>query len=42
MARVWELYEKIQGDPSRKTKIKIELLEGAIQRADQRKRAHHS
>ena len=37
MARVWELYEKIQGDPSRKTKIKIELLEGAIKRAEQRK-----
>jgi len=42
MARVWELYEKIQGDPSKKTKIKIELLEGAIERADQRKRVHHS
>jgi transcriptional regulator with XRE-family HTH domain len=39
MARVWELYERIQGDPSRKTKIKIALLEGAIERADQRKRA---
>jgi transcriptional regulator with XRE-family HTH domain len=37
MARVWELYEEIQGDPSRKTKIKIELLEGAIKRAEQRK-----
>ena len=37
MARVWELYEKIQGDPSKKTKIKIELLEGAIRRAQQRK-----
>ena len=37
MARVWEMYEKIQGDPSKKTKIKIELLEGAIQRAEQRK-----
>jgi hypothetical protein len=37
MARVWELYEKIQGDPSKKTKIKIELLEGAIRRAEQRK-----
>ena len=42
MARVWEMYEKVQGDPSRKTKIKIELLEGAIQRADQRKRALRS
>ena len=37
MVRVWELYEMIQGDPSKKTKIKIELLEGAIQRAQQRK-----
>ena len=42
MARVWEMYDNIQGDPSRKTKIKIELLEGAIQRADQRKRALRS
>ena len=37
MARIWELYEKVQGDPSKKTKIKIELLEGAIARAEQRK-----
>ena len=36
MARVWELYEKIQGDPSKKTKRQIELLEGAIERAAQR------
>ena len=39
MARVWEMYEKIQGDPSKKTKIKIGLLEGAIGRAQQRKHA---
>jgi len=39
MARVWEMYEKIQGDSSRRTKKKIELLEDAIARADQRKRA---
>ena len=39
MARVWEMYETIQGDPSRRTKKKIELLEAAIERADQRKRA---
>ena len=39
MMRVWQMYEKIQGDPSKKTKIKIELLEGAIGRAEQRKRA---
>ena len=39
MARVQELYETIQGDPSRRTKKKIELLEAAIERADRRKRA---
>lgn len=39
MARVWEMYEAIQGEPSRRTKKKIELLENAIARADQRKRA---
>jgi len=27
MARVWEMYEKIQGDPSRRTKKKLDLLE---------------
>src|SRR5260221_10685999 len=37
MAHVWELYEKIQGDSSKKTKAKIELFEGAIERAEQRK-----
>ena len=35
-ARVWEMYETIQGDPSKKTKRQIELLEGAIERAKQR------
>ena len=39
MARVWEMYERIQGNPSRRTKKKIDLLEAAIARADQRKRA---
>ena len=39
MARVWEMYERVQGNPSRRTKKKIELLEDAIARADQRKRA---
>ena len=39
MARVQEMYETIQGDPSRKTKKKIELFENAIERAEQRKRA---
>ena len=38
IARAWELYERMQGDPSKKTKIKIELLEGAIARAGERKR----
>jgi len=37
MARVWEFYEKIQGDPSKKTKRQIELLEDAIERAKQRR-----
>ena len=36
MERVWELYEKIQGDPSKKTKAKIEFLEKSIERANQR------
>jgi transcriptional regulator with XRE-family HTH domain len=39
MARVWEMYESIQGNPSRKTKVKIALLESAIERAQKRKRA---
>jgi hypothetical protein len=42
MARVWEMYEKIQGDPSKKTKTKIELFEGAIKRAEQRKHTPRS
>jgi transcriptional regulator with XRE-family HTH domain len=36
MEHVWELYEKVQGDPSGKTKTKIELLENAIERAKRR------
>jgi transcriptional regulator with XRE-family HTH domain len=36
IARVWDFYEKIQGDPSRKTKKQIELLEDAIKRAEKR------
>lgn len=39
MSRVQEMYETVQGDPSRKTKKKIELFESAIERAEQRKRA---
>lgn len=39
MSRVQEMYETIQGNPSRKTKKKIELFESAIERAEQRKRA---
>jgi transcriptional regulator with XRE-family HTH domain len=42
MARVWDMYERIQGDPSRKTKKKIELLEGAIEQAELRKHAPRS
>src|SRR5262245_1859673 len=30
IARVWEFYEKIQGNPSKKTKRQIEMLESAI------------
>jgi transcriptional regulator with XRE-family HTH domain len=37
MKRVWEMYEEVQGDPSRKNKKKIELFEGAIARAELRK-----
>ena len=37
ITRVWEFYEKIQGDPSKRTKKQIELLEDAIERADRRK-----
>jgi hypothetical protein len=33
MARTWEMYERIQGDPSKKTKKQIELLESVIERA---------
>jgi transcriptional regulator with XRE-family HTH domain len=36
MEKVWELYEKMQGDPSRKTKKKIELLESVIERVERR------
>jgi transcriptional regulator with XRE-family HTH domain len=38
MKRVWELYEQIQGNPSERTKAKIQLLEDAIDRAAARKR----
>jgi len=39
IARVQEMYETIQGDPSRRTKKKLDLLEDAIARADRRKLA---
>jgi transcriptional regulator with XRE-family HTH domain len=39
MARVQEMYETIQGDRSRKTKIKIKLFEAAIKRSEERKQA---
>jgi transcriptional regulator with XRE-family HTH domain len=42
MARIWDLYERLQGDCSRKTKAKIELLEDAIRRASERKTASAS
>jgi transcriptional regulator with XRE-family HTH domain len=38
MGRIWEFYQKIQGDSSKKTRVKIELLEDAIERAKQRDR----
>jgi DNA-binding XRE family transcriptional regulator len=42
MSRVWDFYERIQGNSSRKTKTQIELLEKAIERADLRARkANH-
>jgi transcriptional regulator with XRE-family HTH domain len=41
MARVQEMYETIQSNPSRKTKLHIKLLESAIGRADERKRPRH-
>jgi transcriptional regulator with XRE-family HTH domain len=37
MARVWELYERTQGHPTRRTKMIIELLEDVIGRAEQRR-----
>jgi transcriptional regulator with XRE-family HTH domain len=40
MSRVWKLYEDIQGNPSRRTKKKIELLESAIHRAEQNDRKY--
>jgi transcriptional regulator with XRE-family HTH domain len=40
MARVWELYEKVQGNPSRRTRVKIELLEEAIGRSNRRNHTH--
>jgi transcriptional regulator with XRE-family HTH domain len=36
IARAWDFYEKIQGDPSKKTKKQIELLEDAIRRSEKR------
>jgi DNA-binding XRE family transcriptional regulator len=40
MGRVWEFYERIQGNHSRKTRSQIELLESAIDRANQKARKH--
>jgi len=42
MARIWDMYESIQGDPSKSTKTKIGLLESAIERARQRKHSFSS
>lgn len=34
--RVWDLYERVQGHPTARTRAKIELLEDVIERAKQR------
>src|SRR5215204_3379637 len=39
MASIWDMYESIQGNPSKKTKTKIALLENAIERAEKRRLA---
>lgn len=36
MARVWDLYERLQGNPSKTNRTKLELLEDAIARAKKR------
>jgi transcriptional regulator with XRE-family HTH domain len=38
IARIWDYYERIQGDPSRRTKKQIEQLEDASERAKERHR----
>jgi transcriptional regulator with XRE-family HTH domain len=38
MARVWDLYDRLQGDPSRTTRTKLDILEDAIARAKDRAR----
>lgn len=38
MVRVWDLYDRLQGDPSRATRAKLDLLEDAIERAKGRAR----
>jgi transcriptional regulator with XRE-family HTH domain len=35
---VWDLYEELQGNSSRRNHAKLELLEDAIKRSDERKR----
>jgi transcriptional regulator with XRE-family HTH domain len=42
MARVRELYESVQGNPSRATKFKIELLEDALAREEKRRARRNS
>ncbi len=37
MARVWDLYHRLQGDPSKTTRQKIKLLEAAIEREEKRR-----
>jgi transcriptional regulator with XRE-family HTH domain len=41
MKRVWDMYERIQGHPSKRTRTKIELLEDVIDRAEKREHDQH-
>lgn len=38
MKRVWDMYERLQGHPTKRNRTKIELLEDVIERAEERKR----
>lgn len=36
LKRAWDLYDGIQGDPSAKTRLKLDVLQEAIERAKER------